>query len=93
VADVPRATADELADIAATVRERDPELAALMGQIAGATAAREQQAPRQEPAPVGCPPTIEPSEIDEWDRVTAELERECDRRERDPPSERGPPSH
>jgi hypothetical protein len=77
-----RATAEELAELA----EARPEFAAFFHELAEAARAR---APRTPPS--NCPREIDPREIDEWDRVTLELEREIAHRcERDPP-ERGPP--
>lgn len=63
-------TAAELREIAARCA---PELASVIGEIAGAaerreTAASGQPSREHAPAPPGCPPTFDPAELDELDR-------------------------
>ncbi len=88
-ADMPPAPRDESPvdpALFSKLGEAHPEFAAFFGDMA---AAAKQRRPERPPANAA---TVTPEEIDELDRVTAELERELERkqRERGPP-ERGPP--
>lgn len=69
----------------ARLGEAHPEWSVYLADQAVAAAKRQR-----DPKPPPNAAHVTPDEIDEWDRVTAELERELRQRERDPP-ERGPP--
>ena len=77
-------TADVHDDLAAA----HPEFASYHAILAAAARRGEQRVEKLPPNAAH----VTPEEIDEWDRVTAEMERELHQRQRSPPTERGPPS-